>query len=87
MIIFALPKPNTMKKIVLFAVATMLAAACTKDRKCSCTSTSELNGVKETESQTYTIKEATKGQARANCISTTQTYTSGLIVTNDCKLD
>jgi hypothetical protein len=72
-----------MKKILIPAVVVAFAmASCAKDRTCTCTTTAP--GYTDTEK--VTIVESTKGQAKANCVSTSQTE-SGVTVTRDCKLD
>jgi hypothetical protein len=72
-----------MKKILFLAtVITFTMASCAKDRTCTCTTTAP--GYSATEK--VTIVESTKGQAKANCVSTSQTE-SGVTVTRDCKLD
>ncbi len=76
-----------MKKVLLFvAVVTAISfASCKKDRVCTCTSTSNAPGSgSSTKVVTYT--KAKKGDARANCLSST--YTSGTyIVTTTCTLN
>jgi hypothetical protein len=71
-----------MKKILLIAaVAALGAASCQKDRTCSCTTTYPGGS----SSQDIIYKNATKSQAKAGCVSTTETN-NGVTVTNDCKL-
>lgn len=71
-----------MKKIILpiAAIALLSFASCKKDHTCTCTNTSTAPGY-VTNTDTYTITEARKGDARVNCLSTsnvsnTYTYTS-----------
>jgi hypothetical protein len=67
-----------MKKILLvFAVAALAATSCQKDRTCTCTSGGQ--------SQDIIFKNATKSQAKAGCVSTSQT-SGTLTITEDCKL-
>lgn len=77
-----------MKKLVLFAaVASMVAISCSKDRTCTCTTTVSGNGASASSTDVITLVGSTKSQAKANCVSTKQTYTTGTIVTSDCKLN
>jgi hypothetical protein len=69
---------NNMKKILLIAaVASLGAASCQKDRTCTCTTGGQ--------SQDIIFKNATKSQAKAGCVSTSETN-NGVTVTTDCKL-
>jgi hypothetical protein len=72
-----------MKKTALFvtalAAATMALSSCAKDRTCTCTD-SDGDTWKET------LVGVTKGQAKANCISTSYTD-NGDTYTINCKLD
>jgi hypothetical protein len=71
-----------MKKILLIAaVAGLGTVACQKDRTCSCTTTYPGGST----SQDYILKDATKNQAKAYCVSTTET-TGTITTTSDCKL-
>lgn len=80
-----------MKKTILSVGVVLLLAACAKDRTCTCTTTSSYNGgTTVTNSQTWTLIETTKGQAKANCTKNAGTVTTGTNVvtrTEDCKLD
>ena len=77
-----------MKKLVLFAaVASMAAVSCSKDRTCTCTTSVSGNGASASSTDVITLVGSTKSQAKANCVSTKQTYTTGTIVTSDCKLN
>lgn len=74
-----------MKKVMMIAsVIALTAVSCAKDRTCTCTQTSSAGGTPTTNS--VTLVESTNGQAKANCVTTTQTYTSGVTIKNDCKL-
>ncbi len=70
-----------MKKITLFAfaIAALSLASCKKDRTCTCknTATTTIAGSSSTsaDSDSKVIKNASKGTARANCLSTKYTYT------------
>lgn len=71
-----------MKKLIfpIAAVALLSFASCKKDHTCTCTDTSTEPGYVST-TQTYTITDARKGDARVNCLTTshvsnTYTYTS-----------
>jgi hypothetical protein len=70
------------KTLFLTAVTALFMASCTKDRTCTCTSSS--NGT-QGDPSTTTIVDATKGQAKANCVSTKETDGSDTYTT-DCKL-
>jgi hypothetical protein len=75
-----------MKKIILpiAAIALLSFASCKKDHTCTCTETSTEPGYVTT-TDTYTITEARKGDARVNCLSTSwvsNTYTR----TSTCEL-
>ena len=66
---------------------TFLFSSCTKDFVCECTNTNTLT------SNAYisesTVKEVTKKQAKAYCISSERTFTSSGITyveTDDCEL-
>ena len=89
-----------MKKITLLA-ATLVAitfASCKKDRTCTCTQTDAFtapsgSGTDVGSSKTV-IAKASKGTARANCLSSKVTYsyndgteTVNVTSTSDCKLD
>jgi hypothetical protein len=66
---------------ILLALAT---TSCTKDRTCTCTYSNSKSGSTTTD-YTVTIKDATKGQAKANCVSTVE-VDNGTTFTTDCKL-
>jgi hypothetical protein len=82
-----------MKKIiVLSAVIAATIMSCAKDNTCTCTVTSTPSGggTATSSTTTYTLVETTKGQAKANCLSGTQTLTYGAYSstsTHDCKLN
>ncbi len=66
-----------MKKILVIASVLAFFSACKKDYTCTCTTGSF--------SSTTTIKDATKRQAQANCVS--YKYTSNNVtVETDCSL-
>lgn len=68
-----------MKKILLFTVLAGLSmASCKKDRVCTCT---DSNGTSVT-----TLVHVSKAQAKANCISTTETD-NGVTKANMCSLN
>ncbi len=71
-----------MKKVLLFvAVATAASfASCKKDHTCSCTTTGS------TTADVTTYPKSTKAAARANCLSSTQTY-AGTVYTTTCTLN
>ncbi len=68
-----------MKKTILVLSVVALFSACKKDYTCECT-TSPGSSVDK-----YTIKSATKRQAKANCYSSSYDV-SGTKITQDCKL-
>ncbi len=73
-----------MKKIILFgAVLALSAISCAKDHTCTCTYTSSSGNAT---TSTTTLVSTTKGQAKANCVSTKQVGSNGATSTNDCKL-
>ncbi|MES2593019.1 MAG: hypothetical protein V4608_14145 [Bacteroidota bacterium] len=74
-----------MKKGILFVavIAAFSFASCKKDRICSCTST--YNGVAGTTADVTTYTKSTKGAAKANCLSSTETNGSVTTVTT-CDL-
>jgi hypothetical protein len=81
-----------MKKIiVLSAVVAAAIMSCAKDNTCTCTvTTTPTGGTATSVTTTYTLVETTKGQAKANCLSGSETLTYGTYVTtstNDCKLN
>lgn len=62
---------NQMKKGLLFvAVIAASLVSCKKDRTCTCSST--VNGVSTGAATVTTYTKATKGAARANCMSYTE---------------
>ena len=64
-----------MKKSILFIGALMLLiSSCTKDYSCSCTDTDIYDGMTETTTYTYSIKEASKKEAQGACIEATVTH-------------
>ncbi|MBC7383048.1 MAG: hypothetical protein H7296_08650 [Bacteroidia bacterium] len=68
-----------MKKILLLtAFAGLTMASCKKDRVCTC---SDSNGT-----STTTLVHVSKAQAKANCISTSQTE-NGVTYSNMCSLN
>lgn len=74
-----------MKKVIMIAaVAALTAVSCAKDRTCTCTQTNSANSTSTT--NTVTLVNNTKGQAKANCITTKQTATNGTVYTNTCEL-
>lgn len=74
-----------MKKIMMIAVVIALTSvSCAKDRTCTCTDTSSAGGPSTT--STTTLVGTSKGQAKANCVSTKWTNTTGVTYTSDCKL-
>jgi hypothetical protein len=83
-------KTKKMKKVFLAAVvAALTTLSCTKDRTCNCSVTNELAGSSTASSDNFTIKDATKGQAKAQCVSTVRTYTVGTNTateTRNCEL-
>lgn len=76
-----------MKKVILMAAVCFAVASCGKDRTCTCTNTSSYNGISATTTSTRTLVDVSKGQAKANCISTAATYTDGSSYSSDCKLN
>jgi hypothetical protein len=80
-----------MKKVLLFVAVVTAAsfASCKKDRVCTCTSTTTPGGGASTTS-VVTYTEAKKGDARAACLSSTQTDVFGgtsYTTTRDCSLN
>lgn len=80
-----------MKKVLFIAaVAVASLASCKKDRVCTCTSTTTSGSYSSTDVDVVTYTKAKKGDARAACLSSTQTGTSGgtaWTTTRDCKLN
>lgn len=78
-----------MKKVLLFVavVAATSFASCKKDRVCTCTDTTTITGGGSSSSTSViTYTGAKKGDARAACLSSTQTGT-GYTSTRDCSLN
>ena len=76
-----------MKKGLLFVavISAFSFASCKKDRTCTCTET--YNGASVPGgSQTITIEKAKKGDARAACLSTKETDSSGGVTERTCTL-
>lgn len=73
-----------MKKITILSVAVLglTLASCKKDYKCTCTTTS---GSFTSDPDVTTFVGVSKGTAKANCVSYTETYTGGTSTTN-CTL-
>jgi len=70
-----------MKKILFIAaIAALGTTSCSKDRTCTC------SGGGGTDDK-ITLVKVTKGQAKANCISTKYDDGNGGTVTITCKLD
>jgi len=68
-----------MKKIFyLFSglASVLFTSSCKKDYTCRCTITYTYNGVTspDAEINEFTIKDASKHQAKSNCLNTEQTY-------------
>jgi len=75
-----------MKKIMMIAVvAALTSVSCAKDRTCTCTDSSSAGGAATT--STRTLVGTSKGQAKANCVSTKWTNAVGVTYTSDCKLN
>ena len=76
-----------MKKLSfrLFLLAFPLALlSCGKDRTCTCTTTYSDGSPSDT--RTTTLVEVSKGQGKAQCVSSTWTD-SGVTVNDDCTLN
>jgi hypothetical protein len=70
-----------MKKIAMLVIGIAFLSACKKDYTCECT-TNPGNTIDK-----FTIKSATKRQAKANCVSRSFTYPgSSVKVEIDCTL-
>ena len=86
---FASYKPkktkNKMKKVLFIAIVAVASlASCKKDHTCTCTTT--YPGQTGTVTPDVTnYPKSTKKAARANCLSSTATY-SGVVVTTTCSL-
>ncbi len=78
-----------MKKILLIAaVAGLAMASCKKDYTCECTESSTIPGSTTTTSKNQ-ILDASKRQAKANCVSWSSEMTVGTTVytmNGDCEL-
>lgn len=68
-----------MKKIIVLLATSVLFGACKKDYTCECIE-SPGNTINK-----YTIKNATKRQAKANCYSKSTTI-SGILIKEECTL-
>lgn len=75
-----------MKKVLLFGavVAAFTFASCSKDRTCTCTTTSTVPGSTAV-TDIFTFTKAKKADARYFCMSETST-TGGYTVTKTCEL-
>jgi hypothetical protein len=74
-----------MKKVIMIAaVVALTAVSCAKDRTCTCTHSNSANSA--TSTTTVIQVESTKGQAKANCLSTKETDKNGVTWTSSCKL-
>ena len=80
---------NMKKYLALFSAITtaLISTSCKKDFVCECTSTNSIN----TDANVYTttVKDATKKQAKAYCISTEDTWTyngANIVYTSSCEL-
>jgi hypothetical protein len=76
------PKNQKSMKKMLFiaAIAALCATSCAKDRVCTCTGSSG-------DPDKTTLVGVTKGQAKANCVSTKYDNGKGGTETITCKLD
>ena len=78
-----------MKKGLLFVavISAFSFASCKKDHTCTCTAvdTPTGGGTATTTVSTWTINDAKKGDARANCLNSTETSSYGTRVTT-CEL-
>jgi hypothetical protein len=76
------------KRTISITVAAIAIAfsvvSCTKDRVCKCTYSSSANSNTSTD-ETQLIG-VTKGQAKANCVSTSWTDKAGTTYKSDCEL-
>ena len=70
---------------MIAAVAALTTVSCAKDRTCTCTDSNSAGGTPTT--STRTLVGTSKGQAKANCVSTKWTNTGGITYTSDCKLN
>lgn len=78
-----------MKKVTLLAVAVLALsfASCKKDRTCTCTTTTTVTGAGSSTSDAQVVKhkKITKGQAKAVCHDTEETFSGGSSSTS-CSL-
>jgi hypothetical protein len=76
-----------MRKIsIIVALALLIGTSCSKDRTCTCTDSNSLTSITTTNS--ITLVESTKGQAKANCVSTEYTdATTNITYKSECKLN
>tara|TARA_B100001173_G_C15710895_1_gene430182 strand:- start:81 stop:323 length:243 start_codon:yes stop_codon:yes gene_type:complete len=77
------------KYIALFGAISvaLFSSSCKKDFVCECTSTNSTSTVANV--STTTVKDATKKQAKAQCISTEDTWTyngTTIVLNNTCEL-
>jgi hypothetical protein len=72
-----------MKKLslIIVAITVISLVACKKDRVCTCTESTPGSTPEK-----VTLVKVTKRQAKANCVSTQETF-NGTTTKNDCKLD
>jgi maltodextrin utilization protein YvdJ len=75
-----------MKNTIIIGAMAFMLFSCAKDRKCTCTTSSDAVG-NVAYTSTTTLVEVTKGQAKAQCVSKKWTTTNGVNYTEDCKLD
>ncbi|MES2681682.1 MAG: hypothetical protein V4635_17435 [Bacteroidota bacterium] len=68
------------KMLFIVAVAALFTTSCSKDRVCTCKDTSG-------DEDKVTLVKVTKGQAKANCVSTKYDDGNGNTYTNTCELD
>ena len=81
---------NMKKYLALFTAITtaLISTSCKKDFVCECTSTNSINTTDAIISTT-TVKDATKKQAKAHCISTEDTWTyngTAIVFNSACEL-
>ncbi|MGE0567378.1 MAG: hypothetical protein AB7O73_05470 [Bacteroidia bacterium] len=76
-----------MKKLTfILALSMIIGTSCSKDRTCTCTNSNSLTTT--TSTKTTTLVESTKGQAKANCVSTEYTdATTNITYKTECKLN
>jgi hypothetical protein len=74
-----------MKKIsMIAAVIALTVISCAKDRTCTCTHSDSAGSPSTT--TTVTLVKASKSQGKAACVSTSQSFTTGVTYKSDCKL-